>query len=89
MTQGSIYSTPNTVGAQSAQLQLLFVLPIDVLDGTIQVTVPDSTRFEEGVLAPCSLSGIFEVSQDCQTEGSQKISFVLPDGGFLLKDALF
>ena len=68
---------------------LAFILPSDIEGGsTIQVTVPESTRLEQGALTPCSLSGVYEVNQFCQTSSLQTISFVLPEEGFLIKDAL-
>ena len=71
LVEGRVYSNPNTVGAQSAELSLIFYVPEDVSGGsTILITVPEGTRVEEGALAPCSLGGVFEVSQYCQTQGS-------------------
>ena len=67
---------PNTVGAQSADLTIQFVTPVDIPYGSkILITVPNQARLEQAATIPCQIRGIYDFSGFCATSGVREIVF--------------
>ena len=62
---------PSTVGAQSADLSIIFMTPVKVwAGGLLKVEIPEQAKVAEGDDISCKLRGFVDTSTLCATEGS-------------------